>query len=658
MKLMIVKNKILTLFLATIVVCLSFEVLLRIFLPHQITPAHTVPAFGIPNAWKKNISFRENNMFAEYSQITINNNRFRGLKNFTYKKPNNTLRIMGFGPSFMMGSFVNDNETFTYFLEGVLNDKIKRYEFEVLNVGKPGWDILNHYIYLRNEGYKYSPDLMIIFRRNIEFHYLDLMKIRFSKMNYKRTSGNNVTVSLEGFNSRIQENYFIENVIRQLDRLPFYYEFTKYSQVWTRLRMKMSSLWSIGFLNKSLSSDSVNEFIKSIGLKDTDNIIWEIEGEAYRPDFKSASLHLSQITGESKHLAEISLILYQWVLTQLVSLGENVDSKVMVVETPHENQVLELLPIAKSKLNLFSNKQAYFHSLLPEFISFQRKNSIMLLFPSDVHFTPAGNHLASISSYNFLLKNKLFPQLDSKQTLNSLEVAKSIQKSNRLIQESIDSTGYSFYLEGLGGLKRGLLPEAKNNLIRYVEITDDTQAKFQLCVIYFKEGKYHEARDCFEFLPKGFVLEQLKYLYLSNIYITINDPDRALSLLEEWESNFKLDVTFNSNFYYLRAKAFWLSNEKGLAEVNYRLGARKFPDDYVFPAELGIFYFEQKKYLKAIEEFRRASSLNLDDYTSYLFSSIANFKVGNTIEGNRLIRKFIWTCKSSCERAFRRNDWL
>ena len=95
-----------------------------------------------------------------------------------------------------------------------------------------------------------------------------------------------------------------------------------------------------------------------------------------------------------------------------------------------------------------------------------------------------------------------------------------------------------------------------------------------------------------------------------------------------------------------------------LAILNYKIGARLHPNDNFFPTDLGILYFEQKRYLEAINEFRKANSLNPDDYTSHLFSSMANFKVGNTTEGNRLIRKFVWSCKNNCEYTLSRNDWF
>jgi lysophospholipase L1-like esterase len=72
-------------------------------------------------------------------KFTINELGFRE-RNFGFKKPPNTFRILVFGDSFTYGSGVSEDHRFTNLLEGFLNEKeggTKKYE--VLNFGMPGY---------------------------------------------------------------------------------------------------------------------------------------------------------------------------------------------------------------------------------------------------------------------------------------------------------------------------------------------------------------------------------------------------------------------------------------------------------------------------------------------------------------------------------------
>ena len=83
-------------------------------------------------------------------------------KDISYKKPSNTFRILCLGDSMLFGAGVNNDENLTYFLEKILNEKFKEITFEVINAGVPNWGPLEYYLFLKNEGYKYSPDLILI----------------------------------------------------------------------------------------------------------------------------------------------------------------------------------------------------------------------------------------------------------------------------------------------------------------------------------------------------------------------------------------------------------------------------------------------------------------------------------------------------------------
>ena len=92
-------------------------------------------------------------------KLTINSKGLRD-REYPYEKPAGTKRILVLGDSFTWGYGVADNEVFTEVLEADLQGRQPR--FEVLNTGVLGWGTDQEYLYLVNEGLKYSPDYVIL----------------------------------------------------------------------------------------------------------------------------------------------------------------------------------------------------------------------------------------------------------------------------------------------------------------------------------------------------------------------------------------------------------------------------------------------------------------------------------------------------------------
>jgi hypothetical protein len=94
--------------------------------------------------------------------VSINSH---GLRNgeVSYEKPENTFRILNLGDSVAMGWGVRHEETYGKLLEGSLNlSPDLGFHFEVINSGVPGWNLENELTYLRAEGLKYDPDLILL----------------------------------------------------------------------------------------------------------------------------------------------------------------------------------------------------------------------------------------------------------------------------------------------------------------------------------------------------------------------------------------------------------------------------------------------------------------------------------------------------------------
>jgi tetratricopeptide (TPR) repeat protein len=284
----------------------------------------------------------------------------------------------------------------------------------------------------------------------------------------------------------------------------------------------------------------------------------------------------------------------------------------------------------------------------------------MLLFANDAHFLPSGNHLAAILIYNFILENDIFAETMSSSKIDWLspEISNLVQQSNQSMQNEIDASRYPLYLKGWKDIQNKRYGEAESNLEKYLEVGRNLQATFLLCYAYFANKKYMEAKDCFYSLPKGLDIAHLKFRYLAEIHLENNEPENALKILDELKKLQPIGTKGSSKFNYLLGKAYWQINKMNYAELYFKIAARRDPKDYLNIFTLGSFYYAQGKYEKSISEFQRANSLKPEESKYFLFLSIANFRLGNIEEGNRLIKEFIWKCKSSCEEILGKDDWL
>ncbi len=91
------------------------------------------------------------------SMIVNSNSRgIRGKTEYSYARQAGKHRIVTLGDSFTFGDEVSDDETYSYYLTSLLPDT------EVLNLGVHGYGHDQMLLYLKEEGVKYSPDVVIL----------------------------------------------------------------------------------------------------------------------------------------------------------------------------------------------------------------------------------------------------------------------------------------------------------------------------------------------------------------------------------------------------------------------------------------------------------------------------------------------------------------
>ena len=145
-------------FLAAIVACSLFiEIGLALWEINTKSNIRFIPNKGttyIPHAYYRHTK-------EGFSEGYFNSHGFRD-KERSYKKPENTFRILVFGDSYTDALQVPIEQTFVALLEKELNKKSKLKTVEVLNLGQSGFGTADAYMRYLNFGVQYSPDLVIL----------------------------------------------------------------------------------------------------------------------------------------------------------------------------------------------------------------------------------------------------------------------------------------------------------------------------------------------------------------------------------------------------------------------------------------------------------------------------------------------------------------
>lgn len=158
-------------------------------------------------------------------------------KNYTINKPFDTYRIITIGDSFTFGQYVNTEENYTEVLEKILNNNLKCKNinnFEIINLGVPGYDIEYTVHRFEKRGIKYSPDLVIWLLNDVKFkkinEYLQPLINKLMKQNYLHSDFNKLSIANNEINQTIDkylnnmgDDYILKYINNKFDRIPTIY---------------------------------------------------------------------------------------------------------------------------------------------------------------------------------------------------------------------------------------------------------------------------------------------------------------------------------------------------------------------------------------------------------------------------------------------------
>ena len=105
--------------------------------------------------WALRPGIREMTVFGD-KVLNSNSRGLRGRREYDYAKPPGVTRLLVLGDSFTFGQDVSDDETYCHYLEQLLPGA------EVLNLGVHGYGHDQMLLYLREEGVKYKPDVVLL----------------------------------------------------------------------------------------------------------------------------------------------------------------------------------------------------------------------------------------------------------------------------------------------------------------------------------------------------------------------------------------------------------------------------------------------------------------------------------------------------------------
>lgn len=310
--------------------------------------------------------------------IKINSKGLRD-KEYAYRKEEGTFRILVLGDSFTEGFQVPLEDTFCKVLECELNRDVGKYE--VINAGFAGAGTDYELLFLKREGYKYSPDLVIIgfFGNDIFDNYRSksVLETKNAPLEYEKKS---LIIHVKKF---LAQNSCAYNY--------FGYTLPKH----------------VPFLAKVLMELGLISFQPIDSPGGVNQLHYLVFAKEYGPEWKKAW--------------EVTQVL----ISEIRKESENHGSHLAVVSIPFREQVYEDVwqsRLLKPEMNkgewdldkpdrllarFLDDAGIPFLQLLPYFKKAADKSK--LYHSEDGHWNVEGHHLAGQVIYNWLCKRKLVP---------------------------------------------------------------------------------------------------------------------------------------------------------------------------------------------------------------------------------------------------------
>jgi tetratricopeptide (TPR) repeat protein len=619
--------------------CILLEVIIRIFLPQEIKPNYRSPVFEIPNALRPNtdIKIKTSRLFPNY-QILINEKSIRSNYSISHQKQPREFRILCLGDSVFFGPGIQSKEVFSNQLENFLNANSKEKRFKVINAAVPGWGPLEYFVYLKNEGHKYSPDMIIISSFLDDLRQSFSKKISFRDIKWKKTDDGFLKINLVGMQVSLSRSTILNFLWGKISRTNWYAKLSNTSHLLNLIRFRMSAISSQGFQSNSSRGKSLEEFLRTSGLKLNSKTIWSYESKPLKInlDYQPA-LYFADRYKQDMVEAEANVLLYNVLMQEFLDLASKMAEKTLVLKIPSFSETVGLSR-PKHPEWIFDQTTTTQHlDLFKPFYDFQNSHSSFLFFHFDNHWTPGGHLFFAKLLTRYISDKNPFQQIHElpKQPISwSPNIDQLIENANSRILEFLKKRNYQLLLNGMRQKNQNLFAEAEKNLNQYIRLQkEEYEAYFHLAMVHFKLNHYQKALTLLTEAQKGHPLEipkyQRAYEFIKNYWegkknLSQGQLEKALTFFLKADEIEKERELLNNELatIYNQLKDFVR------AEFYYKKEIKKRPGWVPSHLNLGSLYLARKQYNQAIEQYQKALKIDPNFFGTYTLMGTAYFKLG------------------------------
>lgn len=282
-----------------------------------------------------------------------------------YEKKSDTYRVIILGDSFMEAVQVPFEKSFPALLEEKLNSRSSARHFEIINLSMSNFGTTQEYLYFKNEGIKYNPDLVIL-----AFYINDIA---------------NNSYKLQTFLSR--PFFKSENGILTLDSQRKFY-----SDNWLKKMLrKYSRLYAVIQYRKDLLIGRHARIAEQMVIE------YKVFSRAYDSEWQEAwEITKNLITALKKEVQNSGAEFYIFTIPAGIQVYDNLDNSQIQGYTKMSSSDLDFQKPDQLLADFSKINEIEYFSLLADFINFVKKQpNNQLYFSYTGHFTPSGHALAA-----------------------------------------------------------------------------------------------------------------------------------------------------------------------------------------------------------------------------------------------------------------------
>ncbi len=609
---------------ALILVLSVSEILIRSFFPQKSNYQCIGSNFGIPNSLKPNCTIINEFYNGFFYKIKTNAKSLRSNRVVAYKKPSNTFRILVLGDSIIFGIGVNNENLFSSVLEEKLNQKIPDKNFEVINASAPGWGPVEYYLYMKNEGYKYSPDLIIINQSIDDVLLIPQDRVDFKNLKYQQTSQDIAQITFDEVLTLPQSPSIYQLIKQGITNLSFYENFLNDFHIFILINNRLAQF----------GADDKKAFVKRTAL-------YQLFENFKKKNIREVSWKVQEMEMKGPVSEESQkLIQYHYIMDSLTRLISKNNSQFLFLNSPTYQEVFQIVKKRSNYNPVITNKKKSI-GLVDGMLSFHQKNVTPLLFPQDLHWSPGGHHLAAIFVFNYLLRENLIPNQAQKTQefdLNDPLLVEQVHSANKSLTKDLNKTLIWFFNKAMiykNQNQNSLAIETLNNYLS--EYSEDENGWLELGKLQSNENEKLKAIESFHKSLDHSLEPSPKTLFLiGKNYFELKQFDNSLKYLNK-SSQYKHPIL--PEVYNYIAMVSHRKKDFGVAEKYWKLAISENPDFPQYHRSLGNLFFDSQFYEKALAEYKKSIKLNPSQARVLTLMGLAYAKLNRLEDASKALSK-------------------